>query len=76
MICDCIYTSNKYFLKSVLFYDKDTYGLTDFSGLGLFEGILVCHYTEDRKEHFEELKTCGGYMVLALTNEESVLIEN
>lgn len=57
-------------------YDRDTYGLTDFSGLGLFEGILVCHYTEDRKEHFEELKTCGGYMVLALTNEESVLIEN
>ncbi len=55
-------------------YDKDTYGLTDFSGLGLFDGILICHYTEDRKQHFEELKAGGQYSVIALSDSKSIVI--
>lgn len=55
-------------------YDTDTYGLTDFSGLGLFGGILVCHYNEDRNGHFEKLKSSGKYAVIALKDNESVII--
>ena len=57
-------------------YDTDTYGLSDFSGLGLFDGILICHYTEDRKGHFEELKASGGYSVIALSDNESIIIRD
>lgn len=57
-------------------YDKDTYGLADFSGLGLFDGILICHYTEDRKQHFEELKAAGEYSVIALSDSESIVIRD
>ena len=57
-------------------YDKDTFGLTDFSGLGLYRGILVCHYTEDRKKHFEELVALGQYPVLALSDGQSVVIKD
>lgn len=61
-------------ISHVAKYDKDIYGLTDFSGLGLFDGILICHYTEDRKQHFEELKAVGQYSVIALSDSESIVI--
>jgi peptidase E len=57
-------------------YDTDTYGLSDFSGLGLFDGILICHYTEDRKDHFEELKASGRYSVIELSDNESIIIRD
>lgn len=57
-------------------YDTDTYGLANFSGLGLFDGIFICHYAEDRKQHFEELKASGKYAVIALKNNESVIIKD
>ncbi len=50
-------------------------GMTDFNGLGLFDGILVCHYTEKRKELYESLKSDGRYSVYALTDDDSIVIE-
>ena len=63
-------------LSHVEKYDKDTYGLTDFSGLGLYDGILLCHYNEDRKQHFEELTAYGSFSVTTLSNEESLVVSN
>ncbi|MBQ8497766.1 MAG: Type 1 glutamine amidotransferase-like domain-containing protein [Clostridia bacterium] len=57
-------------------YDKDTFGLTDFSGLGLFGGILICHYNEERQADLEELKSIGTYSVYALTDTKSILIRD
>ena len=48
--------------------------MTDFNGLGLFNGIFICHYTDDRKAIYDELKSQGKYNVITLTNDESVLI--
>ena len=33
-------------IQHIAKYDVDTYGLTDFSGLCLFDGILICHYSD------------------------------
>ena len=63
-------------ISHVAKYDTDTFGLTDFRGLGLYHGILVCHYTEDRKEDYQELKALGQYNVHALTDPESILIKD
>ncbi len=57
-------------------YDKDTFGLSDFSGLGLYDGILLCHYNEDRKQHAEELMALGTYSVTTLTDKQSVFYES
>ena len=54
-------------------YDEDAFGVTDFSGLGLYNGILICHYTEQRKTDFELLKNTSEYSVKALTDEESLV---
>ncbi len=56
-------------------YDRDTFGLTDFSGLGLYNGILICHYTEDRKKDFESLSSSSGYIVRALSDDESIIVK-
>ena len=57
-------------------YDEDTFGLSDFSGLGLYDGILICHYTDERKQHAKELRHLGTYSVTTLTNKQSVFYES
>lgn len=61
--------------RHVLKYDQNTAQITDFSGLNLFEGILVCHFSNERQSHFESLKREGIYKVFTLTNDESLLVE-
>lgn len=63
-------------ISHVAKYDTDTYGLTDFSGLGLYRGILICHYTEDRKEDYQKLKALGQYNVTCLSDSESMVIRD
>ena len=61
-------------VSHVLRYDHDTFGLTDFSGLGLYRGRLICHYTDARCADYEALCRDGGYPVLALRDEDSILV--
>ena len=63
-------------ISHVLKYDKDTFGLTDFSGLGLYTGILVCHYTEDRKADLDALNSRGKYHVITLRDDQSIVIKD
>ena len=56
-------------------YDANTVGITDFSGLGLFEGILICHYTEERKEDYKSLLKNNEYKIYVLTNTDSIVCE-
>ncbi len=51
-------------------------GFTDYSALGLFDGIFVCHYSKEREEIFNSLVEDGKYKVYSLTNEESIVVEN
>ena len=62
-------------ISHVAKYDKDTFGLTDFSGLGLYDGILICHYSEKRKADFEALKALNNYSVISLRDDQSIVIE-
>ena len=56
-------------------YDEPQEVMTDFSGLGLYDGIFICHYSPERRAHYEELQSEGKYKVTALTNDDSVVIE-
>ncbi len=56
-------------------YDNDTFGLEDFSGLNLFNGILICHYTDERKSDYEDLKNSGKYQAITLKNNEFIVVE-
>jgi len=63
-------------LTHVIRYDTNTHGVTDMSGLGLYNGILLCHYNDDRKEHFNELKENSPFDVVALRDGESILVND
>ncbi len=56
-------------------YDVNTVSLTDYSGLGLFEGILICHYTDSRKYDFGQLSQYSEFKAYALTDEDSIVYE-
>jgi len=36
-------------IEHILDFDDNESGVSDFEGLGLFDGILFCHYTEEKK---------------------------
>lgn len=61
-------------IEHVAEFDPIPDGMTDFHGLGLFDGILICHYTEDRNALYEKLKAEGKYKVFALSNDDSLVI--
>lgn len=49
--------------------------LNDYTGLGFFNGILICHYTNNRKEILNKLKESKEYKIEILTDNE-VLYNN
>lgn len=55
-------------------FDPIPDGMTDFKGIGLFDGILLCHYTEERKTLYDKLKSEGKYKVFALRDEDSLVV--
>ena len=48
--------------------------MSDFNGLGLFDGILICHYTEERKALYDKLASDGKYKIYTLTDEDSLVV--
>lgn len=61
-------------IEHVKRYDDNNVGLEDFSGLGLFDSILLCHYTTDRREHLNELEKQGKYKIQHLTDSDSIVV--
>ncbi len=61
-------------ISHVARFDKVPNGFTDFRGLGLYQGVFVCHYSDERKAAFEALQA-EGKNVAALSDTDSVLIK-
>jgi peptidase E len=61
-------------VEHIIAFDGNETGVTDFEGLGLFDGILFCHYTEARKKYYEEALLKNKYKVYALTDDDAIII--
>ena len=61
-------------LTHVAAYDTPLADMTDLRGLGLFDGILICHYTDERRAHADQLLAEGKYQLHILTDEDSLVI--
>ena len=62
-------------IEHVLQFDDNTTGITDFIGLGLFDGILFCHYTSERKEAYEKTLLTSKYKIYVLSDDDSIVID-
>ena len=60
-------------IAHVAAFDPVPDGFTNYKGLGLFDGIFICHFTKERKPLFYKLKAESKYSVYALTDEESII---
>lgn len=54
-------------------YDQPPANFVDFKGLNLFPGVLLCHFSADRKAHYRRLAKECAYPVYALTDDESIV---
>ena len=61
-------------IEHVAAFDSVPESMIDFNGLGLFDGILICHYTADRKPIYDKLVEDEKYKVYTLTDDESIVI--
>ncbi len=62
-------------IEHVAKYDVDTFGLTDFSGLNLFNGILICHYSELRQADYIYLVNQGEQNIIRLRDQDAIITE-
>ena len=62
-------------IQHVSKYDIETFGLTNYSGLNLFDGILICHYTESRKEDYKTLIEQGEKNVIKLRDQDFIIFD-
>ena len=63
-------------VEHVLAFDNNDTGVTDFQGLGLYEGILICHYSDSRKKIYDEILSKSKFEVYVLTDNDSIIINN
>ena len=61
-------------IEHVKNFDINEIGLTNYSGLGFLDGIIIPHYDDSRKEIFNHLIDQKKYNVYALTNDDSIVI--
>ena len=62
-------------IEHVKNFDEMPYGFSDFNGLGLFDGILICHYSYLRYRFLKAAEEEGKYKVHALTDDDCLIIE-
>ena len=63
-------------IAHVAAFDPIPDGMNEWNGLGLFDGILICHYTEERRPLYEALTAAGKYKVYALRDEDSLVVNS
>ncbi len=62
-------------IQHIAKYDIETFGLTDFSGLDLFDGILICHYSELREEDYIALTEQGEQNIIKLRDQDFIVFD-
>ncbi|MGG7163444.1 Type 1 glutamine amidotransferase-like domain-containing protein [Clostridium ihumii] len=51
-------------------------GLENFDALGLFDGIIFCHYNNSREKYYTKAIKTEKYKVYKITNEEMIICIN
>jgi peptidase E len=63
-------------VQHVLPFDDNKIGLENFDALGIFDGIIFCHYDESREEYYSQAIKKEKYNVYKITNEEMIIYDN
>lgn len=61
-------------IKHVLDFDDNLVKLRNFNALGIFDGIIFCHYTDEREKYFLKSKNAHKFKTYKLKDEEAIII--
>ena len=62
-------------IEHVLSFDDNSVNLKDFNALGLFDGIIFCHYTDERKKYVDKWQQRGKYNITILKDDEFIIYD-
>lgn len=62
-------------IEHVLPFDVDDFNIDNYNGLGLFDGIIFCHYNDDRKKYVDKTLKENKYNVYTLKDDEYIIVE-
>ena len=62
-------------IKHVEAFDENYVNMKNYKGLGLFNGIIFCHYDESRKKNYEKALN-GKFKVYKLSNDDSIVVND
>lgn len=60
-------------IEHAKYFDTVCDDFDDFTGLGLFDGIIIPHFNEERKEFYDLLKHKSKWKVYPLTDSDSIV---
>ena len=63
-------------IKHVLNFEKNYAKIKNYNALGMFDGILFCHYDENRQKQYLEAIRKKEYNVYKLSDEEIIVIND
>lgn len=63
-------------IEHILAFDENQVGLTDFNAMGIFDGIIFCHYDENREKFYKNALEENKYNVYKITDEDIIIIDN
>lgn len=56
-------------------YDENNYGIDDFSGLGILDARLICHFDNDRYYDYYKLRTSTSDVVFTIDDDNILVVD-
>ena len=63
-------------IEHVLNFDENTVGFKDFNALGIFNGIIFCHYSKQREKQYLKEVEKNTYNIYKITDEDVIIVED
>lgn len=57
-------------------YDENNYGIDDFSGLGILDARLICHFDNDRYYDYYKLRMSTSDVVFTIDDDSILVVDN
>ncbi len=63
-------------IEHAKYFDTVCDDFDDFTGLGLFDGIIIPHFDEERQKVYDLLKNKNEWKIYPLTDDDSIVVDD
>lgn len=63
-------------IEHAKYFDTVCDDFDDFTGLGLFDGIIIPHFDEERQKVYDLLKNKNEWKIYPLTDDDSIIVDD